>query len=144
MQRAIADVFPTKPKGFFWPEGAVDKNCRHVAQQERVFGLNWLFPPEPGADATKRARICILDLYSDRGRAFKIAVFFVPAEDSVTVPLSSKHLHARQSLFGLVPLLREFEYAPEDLQLTIDRSHLKPGVAAGSDKRRNILHGDFV
>ena len=63
MQRAIADVFPTKPKGFFWPQGSVYKNGRHVAQQERVFGLNWSLPPEASADATKRAQIRILNVW---------------------------------------------------------------------------------
>jgi hypothetical protein len=46
-------------------------------------------------------------------RACEIAVFFVRAEDSIAVPLASKHLHSEKSLFDLVPLLSELEYPPE-------------------------------
>jgi hypothetical protein len=56
-------------------------------------------------------------LYFHRGRAGETAVFLVPAEDSVAVTLSSEHSPRGKPLFSLVPLLGEFEYPPQDLQL---------------------------
>jgi hypothetical protein len=64
-------------------------------------------------------------LYSDRARARQIAVFFVRAKNSIAVPLSSKHLRSGKSLFGLVPLLGEFENPPEDLELANLRKSLE-------------------